>query len=369
MQRLQNSAISVMLCLLVCVFSSAQTAKPIASAALPAIKSTNQPSTLLLAPDDGLSVLSAALESRKRSPAKIDCSHLVHQIYERAGFPFEYASSRDLYSGTSEFRRVTRPQPGDLVVWPGHVGIVVSPAQHSFYSALRTGLGVEPYDSPYWKERGKPRFFRYVKEDSAGNVAVNAKTPTLTATSLEGTPTLPSLDLREETAATPNDGVADSVPEVPRVQVIESAKPTSKEVSEALQQAFNETGEALREQNVFHLTQPFVVVSQFKVQQVKIKGEQGWAEVQISEPASLATGQSNLKKRSEKQRWPLRRRDQSTWVIALPSSVFYVSQDSAVQVLAHQLASMTEATNASPNNVRQKAQVAELLHTLLRTSN
>ena len=47
-----------------------------------------------------------------------DCSHLVHAIYLQAGFPYPYASSSDLYDGTDDFRRVNRPQPGDLVVWP-----------------------------------------------------------------------------------------------------------------------------------------------------------------------------------------------------------------------------------------------------------
>jgi len=62
---------------------------------------------------------------------------------------------------------VTRPQPGDLVVWPGHVGIVVNPAERSFFSRLRSGPGVDAYDAPYWKERGEARFFRYIKVSSA----------------------------------------------------------------------------------------------------------------------------------------------------------------------------------------------------------
>src|ERR1700734_3845189 len=123
----------------------------------------------LLTSDEGLAVLSAALESRANSDSESDCSHLVHAIYERAGFPYPYASSSSLYAGKQEFQRVARPQPGDLVVWPGHVGIVVNPVQRSFFSAVRSGLGVEPYDSPYWKERGRPRFLRYVTNAPAAN--------------------------------------------------------------------------------------------------------------------------------------------------------------------------------------------------------
>ena len=73
---------------------------------------------------------------------------------------------------------MTRPQPGDLIAWPGHVGIVVSPTRHTFYSSLNSGLGVESYDSDYWKQRGRPHFLRYVKEPAAVQ-ASSAKNPAL----------------------------------------------------------------------------------------------------------------------------------------------------------------------------------------------
>jgi len=121
----------------------------------------------LLTSDDGLSILAAALETRGvayRREKNSDCSHLVHAIYEHAGFSYPYTPSSDLYLGAEGFERVEHAQPGDLVVWHGHAGIVVSPKQHTFFSALRTGLGVENYDSAYWMGRGHPRFFRYVKQ-------------------------------------------------------------------------------------------------------------------------------------------------------------------------------------------------------------
>src|ERR1700682_6245482 len=63
-----------------------------------------------LTPDDGLAVIAAALDSRIHPDREPDCSHLVHAIYARAGFPYSYAPSSDLYSGTREFQRVDRPQ-------------------------------------------------------------------------------------------------------------------------------------------------------------------------------------------------------------------------------------------------------------------
>jgi hypothetical protein len=121
------------------------------------------PAPAVLTPDDGLSVIAAALDARTQATRQHDCSHLVHAIYLQAGFPYAYASSSDLYDGTDDFRRVKHPQPGDLVVWPGHVGIVVNPAQRVFFSRLRHGPGVDAYDAQHWKQLGQVRFYRYVK--------------------------------------------------------------------------------------------------------------------------------------------------------------------------------------------------------------
>jgi len=125
--------------------------------------------------DQGLAIIGAALESRKPMDSNADCSNLVHAIYERAGFTYSYTNSSGLYQGVKEFRRVLHPQPGDLVVWRGHVGIVISPVRHSFFSAMRSGRGVELYDSPYWEARGRPRFFRYLEAASRTQFSVSAR--------------------------------------------------------------------------------------------------------------------------------------------------------------------------------------------------
>ena len=91
-----------------------------------------------------------------------DCSHLVHRLYEQAGYSYPYASSVELYRGTGTFTRMRVPQPGDLIVWPGHVGIVMNPREHSFFSSVTTGAQIRNYDSPYWRARGRPRFYRYL---------------------------------------------------------------------------------------------------------------------------------------------------------------------------------------------------------------
>jgi cell wall-associated NlpC family hydrolase len=125
---------------------------------------------------EGLAIVHTALHSGRR---EADCSHLIHALYERAGFPYDYAPSSDLYAGTEEFRRVTNPQPGDLTVWRGHAGIAVNPARHSFFSMLSTGPGVDSWDSPYWKQRGQPHFFRYLKQAPSGALSGSMRTTTL----------------------------------------------------------------------------------------------------------------------------------------------------------------------------------------------
>jgi len=112
---------------------------------------------------EGRRIVHVAMDSSHSVKSRYDCSHFVHGAYQRAGFPYTYASSSDIYAGDTEFLRVSNPQPGDVAVWPGHAGIVVNPARHSFLSVLRNGPGVDRYDSKYWRHRGQPRFFRYVK--------------------------------------------------------------------------------------------------------------------------------------------------------------------------------------------------------------
>jgi len=91
----------------------------------------------------------------------LDCSHFVNSLFGAIGLTYEYQPSRVLYHGTGAFRRTYRPAVGDLIVWPGHVGIVVDPEEKTFVSALRTGVKVATYTSRYWKRRGRPRFLRY----------------------------------------------------------------------------------------------------------------------------------------------------------------------------------------------------------------
>lgn len=328
----------------------------------------------LLSPNEGLSVIGAALESRRHARSQPDCSHLVHAIYERAGFSYTYAKSSDLYAGIGEFQRVTRPQPGDLVVWAGHAGIVVNPAQRSFFSALQSGLGMDSYDAPYWKERGRYRFFRYIKEPASIHTATIRRVSTRrTAAGTE--PREPISASAESDAwekAVTETGPAETRPEagpmnrvIPRSQVINAVRPQADQVREVLLQRFRDTAEALREEDIFSLAQPVIILDRFEVKQVHVKHDQGWAEVRISGLSSAKGGGPSFRKFSEQQRWVLNRQGRDTWEIVPPDSV-YLPRDSAVQILAHQLAALTEQAPEAGGSTKERAELARVLYTLLQ---
>lgn len=96
-----------------------------------------------------------------------DCSHFVHRVFASLGLEYAYATSNQLYRGSDAFEHVRRPQAGDLIVWRGHVGVVVDPDERTFFSAVTSGMRTHSYSSPYWTRRGKPRFYRYLLASAA----------------------------------------------------------------------------------------------------------------------------------------------------------------------------------------------------------
>jgi hypothetical protein len=326
---------------------------------------------------EGLTILGVALDSRHRhADFSADCSHFVHGLYEPAGFPYEYASSSDLYAGIDEFRRVASPQPGDLAVWRGHAGVVVNPVQHSFFSVLSSGPGVDSYDAPYWKQRGQPRFFRYVKPAPPRALSTPIRTaswkPTvLGKTNPHETPAeVPWPDTSEDSS---NDlafsaTLAEDHPvhtEIAHVAVVSYVRPKPHQVSTAFLQACNDSEETLRGRDLFKSAQPLLVFDHFEVDKVHITGNQGWVEVKIDELVSLAAGQTELHKRSERQRWSLRRRaDNKSWNLTPSRHAIYLPQHTAERILAHELAQLTEDTPDNSSRTQEKAELARLLDVL-----
>lgn len=118
---------------------------------------------------EGTALAEFALQHRP-AHRRPDCSHLVHELFTHAGLDYPYAPSNAIFAGLPQFRRVSAPQPGDLIVWPGHVGIVIDPHQHTFLSSTRTGIRAKDYTTAYWRSRGQPRLYRYLITDEAERV-------------------------------------------------------------------------------------------------------------------------------------------------------------------------------------------------------
>ena len=321
----------------------------------------------VLTPDEGLAVLGAALESRAHPGSRPDCSHLVHAIYERAGFPYSYANSSTLYAGSAEFRRVARPQPGDLVVWPGHVGIAVNPAQRSFFSALRSGLGVNSYDSAYWRERGRPRFFRYVTDVTTTiQVAPSSQEANLKTTASSESDARMAQNPGFTQSEQPETQTDPAKPTLQLVLVDHSQRPNPKEVTDALEQTLGEAGEVLRGEDVVNPPRPLIVFDRLFVERVHLQGDRGWAEIRLNGAFKLPRGKTNLPKHAERQRWPLVRRDYDSWELMLPPNVIYVPNDIAVRMLAHQLATLTDETAGETSTPERKVELSRLLSVLLQ---
>jgi hypothetical protein len=353
-----------LLCLLLCL------------AAIPALLAQGQQAirSRPLTQGEGLAIVTAALDSRHHARFRSDCSHFVLGLYERAGFPYGYANSSKLYAGIDEFRQVASPQPGDLAVWRGHAGIVINPAQHSFFSLLRSGPGVESYDSPYWKRRGRPRFFRYLKAVPGGVLSSSIRTASLKPGTLgaRGPAIEDSVsDVSEESAGeigasatlAENESASETTPRVPIVNFV---SPKPDQVRAAFLQACIDSEENLRRRDFFKSAQSLVVFNDFDVRKVHIKGDQDWAEVQIEELASVSGGKVEMHRRSERQRWSLSRRDNTSWELKPSPETVYLPQHIAVRILAHELAQLTDDSPDTANRTQDKAELARLLTVLLQ---
>lgn len=305
----------------------------------------------LLALEEGQAVVQTAWEQRERVQGTPDCSHLVHEIYQLAGLFYPYATSFALYEGSESFARVETPQPGDLIAWPGHVGIVVDPVERSFYSSLDSGLGTDSYASSYWAKRGPARFYRYRLRSARSPAAATAPPASL-----------PGRTRTESAASRPAFEVPPSIP-----IVTQRAQPTREAIAEAISELSNAAGDILRSDDLMKLPYPVVIFDRFRVERVQIKKDRGWAHLRIESSVSFRGERIEPKRRREKLRWELRRRG-TEWFAFPPLERVYVPRDVAVRVLADQLALLTrQEVSLSDSDVRarQQAHLASLLYALL----
>lgn len=347
------------------------------------------PPVRLVSAEQGRKIAAAALEPNEPLSGKQDCSHLVHQIYSVAGYEYPYASSFDLYAGNGNFRRVKHAQAGDLITWPGHVGIVLDPKQHSFYSLVRSGLQSEDYLSPYWRSRGRPRFYRYVVSASSDMETAKVQRP---ATRSGQSAVLGSIGARSEVRAEPENAserqtteeasmrspVAAARAPAKTVEAVsvsstivitpEQRRPTVVEAHDKILELSSPAQSVLRTTQAFHPGTAIVILDELQVERIETKRDKGWVHLQIDSHVRIADDEVEFKRRREKARWELRR-EESGWLVVAPADRSYVTREVAVRELAANLAEMAQSEAAAKRDesvIGQEARIANLLSALLQ---
>jgi len=345
----------------------------------------------LITAEEARAIVAAAWEVDQPTRGTQDCSHLVHQVYLNAGYDYPYASSFDIYAGNENFERVRTPQAGDLVAWPGHLGIVADPFQHSFYSLVSTGWEAQDYEGTYWRSRGRPRFYRY-KVEGSGSVTLAKAMPNAKAPGAQGRDTAPAAIVERSTTLEPAakrapkpasaraatfygplppatvEVLAKDVELPPSIIIASGGKlPTREELAEGISELNNAAGNLLRTGDPSTLQVPVVIFERLEVERLEVKRGHGWARLQVDSKVLIAGGLTEVKRRREKVRWELRHTELG-WEAVRPTDRIYLPRDVAVRNLAAQLARLAEADGAAPRQgavLRQESQLANILSALL----
>lgn len=89
----------------------------------------------------------------------IDCSHLVHQVYNGAGLDYPFTTTTQDWEKAG-FHQVTEPEAGDVILWSpvdgnsyGHVGIVIDPEKQLFIGAQTPVEKASYAPDRYWGRR------------------------------------------------------------------------------------------------------------------------------------------------------------------------------------------------------------------------
>jgi NlpC/P60 family len=337
--------------------------------------SAETPGPRPIARTEGRKIVSAIPTVDTKSESETDCSHLVHDVYEQAGFPYDYVSSRELYTGSTNFTRVRAPQAGDLVVWRGHIGIVIDPKERSFFSSVRSGPDTQFYDSPYWRSRGSARFFRYMTEKPLRSgptfeATRNTDHPPLQAASRssESRPLsrLPKPAPAPASNSAPARESSSPIIETPREIVLQVAgkNPSSDEVAAAFVEMIEDSGESLRTPSLNTLGKPIIVYREVRVSAMQIKGKRGTALVRIESIGATPNTQTGSQLRWKEQSLEFEKTKRG-WVMSPIQEAAYVKREVALQVLSARLAELAQNPDATTEQEREQKQIIRLLNLLI----
>jgi hypothetical protein len=330
--------------------------------------------TMLISPQQGEALAAFALQSERRiAHPKPDCSHLVHLLYARAGLIYPYQDSRILYRGISDFKRVKTPQAGDLAVWVGHVGIVLSPQDKTFMSSVRSGIITESWIAPHWARRGRPRFYRYrigpeadmnllasiMNDDSRPQVATlnaprAASVPLPSSTTQANADTNADAsqtergDLSQQDAINSEQSSHDSGLIV--ATIIQRQAPSRRQIAAAMIESSKARARQFIAGEMLDLARPFSVFSRLEVEKIKVKHEMGSVTVAIAETLSQEDGRI-LPARTIEHELAMIRRSDGVWVISDQGERTYLSEDDALEIFEHQ-AEFSLRRAPSSNNTR-----------------
>lgn len=358
----------------------------------------------LLSARQGEALVEFAVDAATGLRPRPDCSHLVHLLYSRAGLKYPYQESRVLYRGVPDFERVRKPQPGDLIVWRGHVGIVVSPRSRLFLSSVRSGIVTESWSSHQWIARGHPRFFRYrvgpdsdleqltamarkgnseqsetaVMSSSDGDDDPDSDTvvhgavssPDSSTTRVEEESTNPSpASSSSSSSATADEGdsqergaaLSDDVgneKSAPVAVIRQHNKPNKRDLTEAFKAGSNAAARALSGQEDA-AARPLSVFTRLEVSRIKIKNQSGTVTLKLTESMSLEQGRLLPAKTVERELAIVRKTDNgsSAWVISDPRQRAYIPEAQALKVFQRQAELLL---HRAPNSAAARATVKAL---------
>lgn len=307
----------------------------------------------LLSRDQGQALADFALRYSAGVRPKPDCSHLVHTLYSRAGLNYPYEGSRVLHGGVPDFARVKTPQPGDLAVWLGHVGIVLSPKDKTFLSSVRSGIITESWSNDYWSARGRPRFFRYIvgpqtdlalleelstRRDRAAATASVRRTPRA-----EG-PRVITEPADSSTSSADADDRSQTLPSIIAL-IHQRPKPDKADITAAFRQGGLDLARTLTNGDLLDPRRPVSIVERVEVKQLKISHDKGVVRLKLTETLTLDRGKT-LPGLTTERDLALDHRD-GVWVVSDPLERLYIPRDKAVDVLESQLQLILE--NGSPH--------------------
>ena len=363
----------------------------------------------LVSNQEGVDIVDAASEHQETITAKPDCSHLVYEIFQLAGYPYPYANSADLYNGVPNFLRVRKPQAGDLVVWRGHVGIVVDPREHSFYSSLRSGLQTSDYTAPYWRRYGSPKFYRYVKPGYVQTAASRQSGQKIQSASLLAGAASPQEHLAQSTTRShaiagsmegndspkdwpdgSRDGMGDnsivSRTAISSTRVLnassrivptravapgtlittEKGKPTLHEANAALSKWIVLNEQSLSTADMLDPQHVVIVYDQLRVDRLRYKhNDRGWMYLKVDANSIADAAEGRVTQQPEKESWELRH-TAAGWFFVQPADRLYVSHHTATRLLSQKLAVLKAASDESPSQsrLREESRVAAMLKSL-----